>query len=369
MSLDVNRTTAQTILMRAFANPVEATDSIGKTITNVLRGTHKTYRYVLFTALLAKATNEGVDILSLQAKDNSRGAFDARSLCHKVVVPFERDYIPHSLGDSNEPYLNKPARFERLSLNNAVRDGNDLQTLTSLVETLPKIRTKADAFKYLSSAVYVLKQINQEYEQKYSVEDITISNENAQAIYDYIDRLTEKACDGETCPLIVSSLEELCFPFHKVIAHNVNECGASSKEVGDIDIYKKPFAVASKKNDDSYQLDSAIEVKDKDFSEQDVQHAISKFRAAKLERSLFVYGKNAKFDPVSVNQVAARYGRTGTYCAVISILDYTKLRLYNSTHSLTMPVFTKTLFEFAKKIKAKEETLMWLKECLSSVIE
>ena len=364
MSLDVNRGAAQAILLKALSNPEEATDAIGRTITSVLRGTHKTYRYVLFTALLAKATNDKIDILSIQAKDNSTGAYDARSLCHKVVVPFERDYIPHSLGDSNEPYLNKPARFERLSLNNAVRDGNDLKILTSLVETLPKIKTKEDAFKYLSSAVYTLKQINKEYEQKYSVDDITISNENSQAIYDYIDRLTEKACEGETCPLIVSSLEDLCFPFHKVIAHNVNECGASSKEVGDIDIYKKPFAVASKRAEVSYQLDSAIEVKDKDFSEQDVQHAISKFRAANLDRSLFIYGKNARFDQVAVNQVAARYGRIGTYCAVISILDYTKLRLYNSSRHLTLPVFIKTLFEYAKIIKVKQETLSWLKECI-----
>ena len=364
MSLDVNRDTAQAILLKALSNPVEATDEIGKTITSVLRGTHKTYRYVLFTALLAKATNERIDILSIQAKDNSIGAYDARSLCHKVVVPFERDHIPHSLGDSNEPYLNKPARFERLSLNNAVRDGNDLRILQSLVETLPKIKSKEEAFKYLSSAVFTLKQINQEYEQKYSVEDISLSNENSQAIYDYIDRLTERACEGETCPLIVSTLEELCFPNHKVIAHNVNECGASSKEVGDIDIYQKPFTVASKRVEDSYMLDSAIEVKDKYFSEQDVQHAISKFRAANLERTLFVYGKNARFDEVSVNQMAARYGRIGTYCAVISILDYTKLRLYNSSRHLTLPVFIKTLFEFAKKIKVKEETLSWLKECI-----
>ena len=364
MSVDVNREDAQAILLRAFAEPIEATDSIGKTITGVLRGTHKTYRYVLFTALLAKATNEDVDILSLQAKDNSPGAYDARSLCHKVVVPFERDYIPHSLGDSNEPYLNKPARFERLSLNNAVRDGNDRSILRSLVETLPQITSKEDAFKYLSSAVFTLKQINREYEQRYTVEDIPASSDNTQAILDYIDRITERACEGETCPLIVASLEDLCYHYHQVVAHNVNECGASSKEVGDIDIYKKPFPLASKKGGQDMVLCSAIEVKDKDFSEQDVQHAISKFRAASLERTLFIYGKKASFDHVSVNQVAARYGRIGTYCAVISIMDYSRLRLFNSSNNLTLSVFVNKLLEFAKVIKAKEETIAWLKECL-----
>lgn len=185
-------------------------------------------------------------------------------------------------------------------------------------------------------------------------------DENTQVILDYIDRATEKACEGETCPLIVSSLESLCFPNNEVVAHNVNECGASSKEVGDIDIYSK-----SSSSDDGLVLTSAIEVKDKDFSEQDLQHAISKFSSANILHSLFVYGKKANFDSVAINQLAARYGRLGTYCAVISIMDYSKLRLYNSPHSLTLAVFIDSLFKYAKMINAKEETIVWLKSCLN----
>lgn len=361
MSVDVNKEAAMTVLREAFEDSTETTDSVGKIITGILRGTHKTYKYVLFTAILAKATNEDIDTLSIQAEDDSVGAYDARSLCHKVVVPFEREYVPHSLGDSNEPYLNKPARFVRISLDNAVRSGNDKDTLSSLVGVLPLINTQKEAFKYLSSAIAVLKQISQEYEQKFEVKDIQVSDENIQAILDFIDRATERACEGETCPLIVSSLESVCFPRHKVVAHNVNECGASSKEVGDIDIYKESSS-ASREND--WILTSSIEVKDKDFSEQDLQHAISKFRSANISHSLFVYGKKANFDGVVINQLAARYGRLGTYCAVISIMDYSKLRLYNSPYNLTLSVFIESVFEYAKMINAKEETLVWLKSCL-----
>lgn len=360
MSVDVNKDTAIAVLLEALANPAKATDSIGRVIAEILRGSHKTYKYILFTALLAKATNEDIDVLSIQAGDNSSGAYDARSLCHKVVVPFEREYVPHSLGDSNEPYLNKPARFERLSLNNAVRSGNDKDILSHLVEILPQIKTKEEAFKYLSSAIDVLQQISREYEQKFEIKGVQVPDENTQVILDYIDRATEKACEGETCPLIVSSLESLCFPNNEVVAHNVNECGASSKEVGDIDIYSK-----SSSSDDGLVLTSAIEVKDKDFSEQDLQHAISKFSSANILHSLFVYGKKANFDSVAINQLAARYGRLGTYCAVISIMDYSKLRLYNSPHSLTLAVFIDSLFKYAKMINAKEETIVWLKSCLN----
>ena len=78
-------------------------DPIGVSIDFILKGSHKTYRYVLVTALLAKSVNKDVDILSLQAKDSSVGAYDARSLCHKVIVPFERSTYPIVLAVQTNP--------------------------------------------------------------------------------------------------------------------------------------------------------------------------------------------------------------------------------------------------------------------------
>lgn len=71
----MNKDTAMTVLLEALANPAKATDSIGRVIAEILRGSHKTYKYILFTALLAKATNEDIDVLSIQAGDNSSGEF------------------------------------------------------------------------------------------------------------------------------------------------------------------------------------------------------------------------------------------------------------------------------------------------------
>ena len=358
MSIDVDKSLAKATLIKAMECSKIATDDIGEAISDVLRGTHKTYRYVLFTALLAKATNAEVDALSLQAGDSSDGAYDARSLCHGVVVPFEREHLPHSLGDSNEPFLNKPARFQRISTTNAVRAGKDFATLRMLIAILSKIATKEQAFYYLSSAVYVLKQINQEYEAQFSTEELNFTgNAGTQEILELIDRLTEHASEGETCPLIVSTLESICFPRYNVVPHNVNECGASSKEVGDIDVYAKG------ENGESV-LVSAIEVKDKDFTAEDVQHAISKFQMAHLERTLFIYGKKASFDSVAVYQMASRFGRIGVYCCVISIMDYSRLRLFDSNADITLADFVEHLFLNVRKINAKPDTIAWVRSCI-----
>ena len=361
MSIDVSKTDAQAILQKSLKTPSEQMDEIGQSITEILRGQHKTYRYILFTAILAKATNPLIDILSLQAKDSSEGAYDARSLCHSVVVPFERESVPHSLGDSNEPFLNKPARFPRLSLDNAVRAGSDKAILTKLIGTLLLIKTKEDAAKYLSSAICVLKQISQEYNDLYSISVESIdstANRGMQAILDFIDKLTEQACEGEICPLVVSALESICNPDMDIQVHNVNQCGASSKEVGDIDIYVN--------ESDKSELVISFEIKDKNFTDVDVEHAITKFRDANLQKSLFIYGKHAEFNKEAVYKKAARYGRKGIYCGIIHIMDYSRFRLCQASPSVTFGEFIHRILSFAKVIKAKSNTIDWIK---SNVIE
>lgn len=66
-----------------------------------------TYRYVLPTQLLAKFIDPSLDCRALQARSPRPGAFDARSVCHKVIVPFDRENN-RVLGGSAEPYLNNP---------------------------------------------------------------------------------------------------------------------------------------------------------------------------------------------------------------------------------------------------------------------
>ena len=136
MSIKLSLETAKNVLLEADEKRARIDDGTGKTVRSIIKGPHKTYRYVLITALLAKAADSRVDILSIQAKDHSAGAYDARELCHKVIVPFERDNYPMGLGGSNEPYLNKPARYPRLSLQNAVRKGQDRKTLETLIGNL-----------------------------------------------------------------------------------------------------------------------------------------------------------------------------------------------------------------------------------------
>lgn len=348
----VSELLAKKILQELSNNPTFRNDAVGKEIKAVLNGTHKTYKYVLVNGLLAKATNEEIDALSLQAGDDSDGAFDARSLCHKVLVPFEREVMPNSLGGSNEPFLNKPARFPRLTTENAVRKGNDMRTLKSLISILSKVNNSQTAKIYLSSALANMAEIANAVAEKYELPDSELEDlTGPQIILDFVCQVTESKLEGEMCPLVVAAIEHFYYGGTRIVVpHKVNESGASSKEIGDIDII-----------DNEGNIVSSIEVKDKDFAKIDVEHAIKKFAYAKLTNTLFIYGKAVVYDADEVYKTASDYGRNGYFCSIVSIIDFVRIRLYSIERSISLQEFVTVILGYAKNINAKDETIEWIK--------
>src|SRR5438552_3214789 len=73
-------------------------------IRRCINARRKTYRYVLPTQLLAKLADPTIDCRCLQASRGDAGAFDARTVAHGVIVPFDRDN-DKVLGGSAEPYV------------------------------------------------------------------------------------------------------------------------------------------------------------------------------------------------------------------------------------------------------------------------
>ncbi|WP_137513908.1 restriction endonuclease, SacI family, partial [Escherichia coli] len=130
MKVLVNHEQAYNVIINAINDAKKLTDyktnNQWVSIQNVILGTHLTYRYILITGLLAKATDPRVNPLALQANAPVDGAYDARSLCHSVIVgKVEGPFLEGKLGASNEPFLNKPARYMLHSSDNPVRRGND----------------------------------------------------------------------------------------------------------------------------------------------------------------------------------------------------------------------------------------------------
>jgi hypothetical protein len=75
-------------------------------IQEILTAKDVTYKCILITGLLGKRVNPHVHPRALQARSSLPGAYDARSLCHGVVVSFEKTK-GNLFGLSNDPFLNK----------------------------------------------------------------------------------------------------------------------------------------------------------------------------------------------------------------------------------------------------------------------
>lgn len=314
-------------------------------IHDVLYNNHLTFKYIMTNALLAKATNPEINPLCLQVKSTLDGAYDARSLCHNVLVPFEREKLANALGGSNEPFLNKPARFPNLSNNNAVRRGNDQKLLDLLCSFLPQIETQEEAFDALSDAVFFAVCIAREKAQIFSVQaqrvpdNIEISN--------IVDSLLSESFEGQTLALVVGGLMRLLAYSLKgdtrVEVHVVNQCGASSKEVSDIDVYLED------------QLLYAIEAKDKLFTAQDVDHAVAKVAAVGHNRLMFVKGPRAALQNTTEDNLVSVAAQHGVYLTFMSHSEFTKMIL-----SIVVPssigFFFNVLLEIVKEARLKDDT-------------
>lgn len=356
MPINISKSDAEKMLLWAFENRDRcrlSEDDIEKAqaVAEIIKGSHKTYRYILFTALLAKAINETLNPLALQAGAPINGAFDARSLCHTVVVPFERRFLQNGLGGSNEPYLNKPARVTHLSDSNPVRAGKDKETLKILIHVLSNLEMDT-AKKLLCHSMVAILENAAIREEKLAVRE---NFSNSLELYHFMRKLLERSCQGETCVILVGAIEKTFYnmtngSFH-VLCHPVNEAGSSHNQVGDIDIY----------NDEEYCY--SIEVKDKNFTAEDVDFALSKMFKAYAMSGGFIYGPRAHFDKTKVEACIQIYEREKFVVVFEDIFSYLKQMLMVITN-INLTSFKMILLNTAREVNASSEMINWISDVI-----
>jgi len=356
MPVNIDHKKAEEIILKAHRGTCVKSDEITAGVKNILCGTHKTYKYILVNGILAKASNNNANPIALQAGAPLSGSFDARSLCHKVLVPFERDFLKNILGGSNEPFLNKPARFTHLSKDNAVRKGKDKETLLLLIKIFAAIKTSEDAKEYLVCVFSILQE--QITEANKTFESVSNCSPDLIEIYEFCLLFTSKSIEGETSAIIVGSLELLLHQYMKgsytVKTHKVNQSGASSKEVGDIDVY----------SDGKFYY--SIEVKDKNFNKYDVEHAFNKVLDNKGKKAAFVYGTQVDFNEEEVFQKAKEFEENGLFVLIQNLNSHIR----NILHRLpdcTKQDFIKSLKTTSESVNCKEQTKEWMVRLFSEL--
>ena len=343
---------AAVILENEYAKVIDSSEpecTHKEFIDFVIDNTHLTYKYILFTAILSKAADNSINPLCLQKHSSLPGAYDARTVCHKVIVPFEMEILKKALGGSNEPFLNKPARFPELSKDNAVRRGRDQSILYSLWDNLPLITTSEDATQCLDYILYKLIKIRDEKEQLtiFTIED---SMNLPSKLLHYIGEALKESYEGEILTLMIAGIYHLMYlhnPDVVVEVHPVNQSGASSREISDLDIFLNG------------RLISSNELKDKEYAETDVRHAADKVMSAGGDRMLFIEGPRGEKTANFIERIQNEYASRNFMLRVLSY-QYFLSATVSSIETVDCEEFVRFVLNAARETKFKEEVIDYL---------
>jgi hypothetical protein len=145
------------------------------------------------------------------------------------------------------------------------------------------------------------------------------------------------------------------FEDFEVIVHPVNQSGASSKEVADIDIKQ------------GGKIFVAVEIKDKQFSEQDVDHAAFKASQYGLTSITFVIGESGQCIGSSLDQVAKAVLTTRRVNVVfIELVSFVRA-IIGLCPKLSFATFFEKLEYYAISARVKDEVFAHMERVFQSI--
>ena len=360
--IDHNRVTNELIesLARVRELPVDSCP-ISATVDLTLSGRNcVTYQYILLTALAAKAADPAIDVLTLQTDDPSQGAYAPRVLCKEVVYPFQQRYLNDVIdGANNDPYVNKPARWERLKkTNKATGDGK--RVLFSLVDNLPRVGSSETARLCLD---YMMTRLVRRSDAKArELEEVqqVVQDCSASSMREFLSDLLDQGFGGAALVLVVSALYRVQYPSedgYEVLPHPVNQPGSSKRQLSDLDLTLdgEPFL--------------GTELKDKPFTEDDVRRAAQAAAEGGLRSLLFVSGRHGSLPSQTRAYFAAvqdDFARQGVYVG-LSDVDSMMDMVLSSHQDIDPAVVLQGIYDQVVRYAGTPETQMWVYSRLSQL--
>lgn len=275
-----------------------------------------TYQYVMLTAIVAKAADERVDVLSLQVEDDSAGAYSPRQLCKAVVYPFQHDMLDNVLdGSNNDPLVNKPARYPRLRRSNAAR-GDGRVALEALCEGLPRVRTSDDArgcLDWVMGRLVAARDARRREAERVREAVAERGEAGTVVLRRFLSDLLGQGYGGDALVLVASALYRIQYPESdgwKVVPHPVNQSGASRRQFSDLDLMRegRPFM--------------GTELKDRPFGEEDVRRAAQTACSAGARSLMFVAGRQSRVSSQVrsyFDAMRAEFASQGFYVGIVDI--------------------------------------------------
>lgn len=275
MSVSVDHDRARRLLADAWGKiddlKVAAPSTIVPHLETVISASDVTYKYILVTGILAKCANPNVHPRAIQVASTLQQSFDARSLCHDVVVNFEKDH-GDLWGRSNEPYLNKPARHPKHDQSNPQLKNKRLAATVHRALDFAHVAASSDVFAML---VHLLRL------SKLRSDSRPVATSQVETSYrrvvDFVQKFLETSEGGTHLVAVVGAFVTLLNEGFDVRVYPPNVSDKFAKTAGDIEIREEKSLV------------SAYECKQRPVTIDDIRHGISKAKSAGVLEYCFVH--------------------------------------------------------------------------------
>jgi len=310
----------------------------------VMKAPDVAYKYILVTGLLAKCADARIHPRSLQASSSLDEAYDARSLCHGVVVPFEKEH-GNLLGLSNEPFLNKPARHpEHDKENPQLRN----RLLASSLHDVLEWASTAKADVVFAALVHTLRLGKERAANQVSAE--YAADTNLDRTLRFINEFLKKADGGARLVAVWGATMRLLSERYRVLVHEPTQSDTFSGTAGDVEVMENGEYVW------------AAECKHRPLTSDDVRHGIRKAVEHKVPQYLFVCASGEAPEQERAIREALAAGAESLDVAVVNIFEeFPALAkvLGPNRRAVFGQAVTKFLWEMRRPESANEAAELW----------
>lgn len=246
----------------------------------------KTYQYAVVTQLLAKLDDPTKDARCIQKLegDLDPSRFDARSLCSKVVVPWERK-VGSPLGLKDDPYVNNPMRVSDFSLayQHKQKDKKTWAELVALFEHVQQHPTSARPL--LLQTLLMIRVLREEQDVKFPTPQRASLQDTLAVTHDFLKTKSGGARLQVVGFAVFDAMRKTWGIFDEVTTSPVNASDTSSGKSADV-VCRRAGEVVM-----------ACEVKDRDLNIEMLHGTITNARLEKVtELFTLIRGKDASHE-------------------------------------------------------------------------
>lgn len=257
----------------------------------------KSIRYAALAQLLGKLADPSRDILCLQRGDSedadTAGRWDARTVCHKVVVPWDQEN-QSVLGGSPEPYVNNPLRRPRLDVQlESVKSRSEWEALVVFLQRASVKGTRAALEQAIDAYLGAVRRRLDRQAVHYGVPPRVSLEQLLHVLENYLSPSSRGLRALATATALFRILGASLGLF-SVTSQGLNEADSATGAAGDI---------LCAGNDGQTLM--AVEVKDRSATLVDFEASLTKVRTAGVSRLMFVVPGIVERDAEAVRQRGA----------------------------------------------------------------